>query len=162
VEITVVPKQVRASSAGEALDVDVDLVNTTERSLKTVVSFEVMDDLGNPVASKVVGAVADIPGKFAATSGAAGVPQAAADGYYFAKATVAWKGTDTDGTASDNTAGAGALLADAKFRDIPAVGAAGNPTREPAFLNVSNIRLSGDRALNDPICSSPTRSQYCR
>ena len=32
-----------------------------------------------------------------------------------------------DGTASDNTSGAGALLADAKFRNIPAVGAAGSP-----------------------------------
>src|SRR4029079_4021149 len=38
-----------------------------------------------------------------------------------------------DGTAADNTGGRGVLLADAKFRDIPAVGAAGFATREPAF-----------------------------
>ena len=67
-----------------------------------------------------------------------------------------------DGTAPDNTSGAGALLADVKFRNIPAVGAAGQPTREPAFLNLNNTRLSGDRAMTDPLCSPVATSQYCR
>jgi hypothetical protein len=67
-----------------------------------------------------------------------------------------------DGTASDNTAGRGPLLADTKFRDIPAVGAAGRALREPAFLNLSNVRVAGDAALNGPLCKPVTTSQYCR
>jgi len=67
-----------------------------------------------------------------------------------------------DGTAADNTGGAGVLLADTKFRDIPAVGAAGSATREPAFLNLSNARLSGDAARTGPLCTPVATSQYCR
>ena len=67
-----------------------------------------------------------------------------------------------DGTAADNTGGRGVLLADAKFRDIPAVGAAGFATREPAFLNLSNERLSGAAALTGASCFPVATSQYCR
>jgi hypothetical protein len=67
-----------------------------------------------------------------------------------------------DGTAADNTTGRGTLLADAKFRDIPAVGAAGFATREPAFLNLSNVRISGEPARSGPACSPVATSQYCR
>jgi hypothetical protein len=67
-----------------------------------------------------------------------------------------------DGTAPDNTAGRGALLADAKFRDVPAVGAAGSPTRDPAFLNLTNTRLAGDAALNGSLCKPLATSHYCR
>jgi hypothetical protein len=67
-----------------------------------------------------------------------------------------------DGTAADNTAGRGVLLADAKFRDIPAVGATGFPTREPAFLNLTNERVAGDAALTGASCYPVAKSQYCR
>ena len=69
-----------------------------------------------------------------------------------------------DGTAADNTGGRGVLLGDAKFRDIPAVGAAGFATREQAFLNLSNVRLSGDAARtgSGPLCTPVATSQYCR
>jgi len=67
-----------------------------------------------------------------------------------------------DGTAADNTGGRGVLLGDVKFRDVPAVGAAGNPIRDDAFLNLSNERLSGDAAINGPLCKPLAKSQYCR
>jgi cytochrome c peroxidase len=72
-----------------------------------------------------------------------------------------------DGRAPDNRTGRSELLAATTgscpggsgpcFRDVPAVGAAGLATREPAFLNLSNTRLGGDAANCGP---APT-SQYC-
>jgi hypothetical protein len=44
------------------------------------------------------------------------------------------------GTAPENTGGRGVLLADARFRHIPEVGAAGNPDPLPNFLNVSSVQ----------------------
>src|SRR6266542_879405 len=52
-----------------------------------------------------------------------------------------------DGTAPDNTVGRAALLADSRFRDIPAVGAAGDATPEPTFLNITKQRLVGAEAF---------------
>jgi len=52
-----------------------------------------------------------------------------------------------DGTAPDNTVGRAALLADSRFRDIPAVGAAGDATPEPTFLNITKQRLVGGEAF---------------
>ncbi len=52
-----------------------------------------------------------------------------------------------DGTAPDNTLGRSALLADPRFRDIPAVGTNGFPTREPTFLNITRQRLVGGDAF---------------
>jgi hypothetical protein len=50
-----------------------------------------------------------------------------------------------DGTAPDNTAGRAALLADPRFRHVPAVGAAGSAVPLPNFLGVaSNPRPGGD------------------
>jgi cytochrome c peroxidase len=73
-----------------------------------------------------------------------------------------------DGLAPDNTLGRTALLADPRFRSIPAVGAAGLATAEPAFLNVLGrapglngqplLRLSGAAAN---CTANPGRSQYC-
>jgi cytochrome c peroxidase len=51
-----------------------------------------------------------------------------------------------DGLAPDNTLGRGALLANPMFRSVSAVGAAGMATPEPAFLNVTKVRLSGAAA----------------
>jgi hypothetical protein len=72
-----------------------------------------------------------------------------------------------DGRAPDNTLGRGALLSATSgtctggsgpcFRDVPAVGANGFSTREPAFLNLSNTRLSGP----DAFCGAAVTSQYC-
>jgi len=47
-----------------------------------------------------------------------------------------------DGTAPDNTAGRAALLADARFQRIPAVGAAGRGTPLPNFLGISSVEGS--------------------
>jgi cytochrome c peroxidase len=44
-----------------------------------------------------------------------------------------------DGTAPENTAGRAGLLADARFRHLAAVGAAGNATPLPNFLAVSSV-----------------------
>ncbi len=52
-----------------------------------------------------------------------------------------------DGTAPDNTVGRAALLADSRFRDIPAVGAAGDATPQPTFLNITKQRLVGGDAF---------------
>jgi cytochrome c peroxidase len=62
-----------------------------------------------------------------------------------------------DGLAPDNLAGRTALLANPMFKDIVAVGSAGQATPEPAFLNVR----SDDR--NSPHCSSSAGpvSHYC-
>ncbi|MBK5274867.1 MAG: hypothetical protein JJE30_07435 [Desulfuromonadales bacterium] len=45
-----------------------------------------------------------------------------------------------DGTAPDNTLGRAAMLADNRYKDFPAIGAAGVPERTPAFLGISNQR----------------------
>jgi hypothetical protein len=83
-----------------------------------------------------------------------------------------------DGTAPDNTLGSGALLADPRFLDIKAVGAAGRPAfdgvdrintgPEPSFLNVTNVRLVGDAAKRgspecdfDGTAGTHRVSQYC-
>jgi hypothetical protein len=55
-----------------------------------------------------------------------------------------------DGAAPDNTTGRAALLADARFRHIPAVGAAGNATPLPNFLGVSSIQGSPGPDHFDP------------
>lgn len=47
-----------------------------------------------------------------------------------------------DGAAPDNTTGRTALLADARFLDVPAVGAAGRATPLPNFLGVSSVQNS--------------------
>jgi cytochrome c peroxidase len=68
-----------------------------------------------------------------------------------------------DGTAPENrdaanttTLGRAAMLASPLFQDVPAVGAAGMATAEPAFLGV----VRGDR--NNPNCSGDTGvSHYC-
>ena len=62
-----------------------------------------------------------------------------------------------DGTAPDNAAGRGALLADAKFMDVPAVGKLGKATADATFLNVQK----GNR--NNPNCSASAGpiSHYC-
>ena len=61
-----------------------------------------------------------------------------------------------DGTAPDNTLGRDALLASAMFQDVPAVGAAGQATPEPTFLNVTTVR-------NNPNCDplAGPISHYC-
>lgn len=69
-----------------------------------------------------------------------------------------------DGLAPDNTTGRTGLLANPMFRSVPAVGAAGQSTPEPAFLNVTKVRVTGDAA--DPgsaECNYATGSvsQYC-
>jgi cytochrome c peroxidase len=61
-----------------------------------------------------------------------------------------------DGLAPDNTQGRDALLSDARFVDVKAVGAGGRPAfdgtdrlntgPEPAFLNVTKVRLVGSAA----------------
>lgn len=68
VEVSVVPKGVTATAGRDALDLDVDLLNTTDRSLKTIVSYEVFDDLGNAVEAKVIGPKADVPANHQATN----------------------------------------------------------------------------------------------
>ena len=45
-----------------------------------------------------------------------------------------------DGTAPDNTTGRAALLADARFQHLSAVGAGGNATPLPNFLGVSSVK----------------------
>ena len=72
-----------------------------------------------------------------------------------------------DGTAPDNTGGRAALLADARFMDVAAVGATGQATPEPTFLNVAGrnpgllgqpiARLSGAAAN----CGAAATSHYC-
>jgi len=52
-----------------------------------------------------------------------------------------------DGLAPDNTLGRGALLANSLFVSVPAVGATGLLTPEPAFLNVTKVRVSGVDAM---------------
>jgi cytochrome c peroxidase len=47
-----------------------------------------------------------------------------------------------DGAAPDNTAGRAALLADARFLRVPAVGAAGRATPLPNFLGISSVQGS--------------------
>jgi hypothetical protein len=69
-----------------------------------------------------------------------------------------------DGLAPDNTAGRAALLANPLFRNVPAVGAAGFATREPTFLNVTKVRLSGaDANPGSAQCNYVTGpvSHYC-
>jgi hypothetical protein len=79
-----------------------------------------------------------------------------------------------DGTAPDNTLGRAALLANPKFFDVRAVGAAGklpfdgtdhiNTGPEPSFLNVTKVRVSGANALpGSPACNYNTGvvSHYC-
>jgi cytochrome c peroxidase len=51
-----------------------------------------------------------------------------------------------DGLAPDNTLGRAALLGNPMFRSVSAVGAGGMATPEPAFLNVTRVRLSGAAA----------------
>ena len=62
-----------------------------------------------------------------------------------------------DGLAPDNTASRTALLANPMFRSVPAVGAAGMATPEPAFLGVTKVR-------NSPNCNPAAGpiSHYCR
>jgi cytochrome c peroxidase len=69
-----------------------------------------------------------------------------------------------DGTAPDNTGGRAALLADARFRRVPAVGAAGIATPLTNFLGVSSVQEglnpNGTRINNvldhfDPIPNAP-------
>jgi hypothetical protein len=69
-----------------------------------------------------------------------------------------------DGLAPDNRLGRGALLANTKFRSVPAVGAAGQATPEPTFLNVTKVRVSGaDANPGSPACNYETGvvSHYC-
>jgi hypothetical protein len=69
-----------------------------------------------------------------------------------------------DGLAPDNTLGRGALLANPMFMDVPAVGAAGQATPEPSFLNVTKARVSGSAANpGQPACdyASGVVSHYC-
>lgn len=74
-----------------------------------------------------------------------------------------------DGAAPDNTGGRAALLAAVCgtgpcFQDVPAVGAAGMATPEPAFLNVTKVRVSGvDANPGSPQCNYATGpvSHYC-
>jgi hypothetical protein len=69
-----------------------------------------------------------------------------------------------DGTAPDAGAGRGTLLADPKFRSVPAVGANGFATREPTFMNITKQRLVGGAAFcnfSTHTPAVPTASQYC-
>jgi cytochrome c peroxidase len=79
-----------------------------------------------------------------------------------------------DGLAPDSTGGRTALLADPRFLDIKAVGAAGRPVfdgtdhintgPEPAFLNVTKARVSGaDASPGSPTCDyiGGMVSHYC-
>jgi len=69
-----------------------------------------------------------------------------------------------DGTAPDNTLGRLTLLADPRFQDVPAVGAAGMASPEPTFLNVTKVRLVGpDANAGTPECNYATGhvSHYC-
>jgi hypothetical protein len=72
-----------------------------------------------------------------------------------------------DGRAAENTLGRAALLADPMFRDVPAVGAAGQATPEPTFLGIAGRspglngqpiqRLVGAAAS----CGPGATSHYC-
>ncbi|HEY6000552.1 MAG TPA: hypothetical protein VI078_14800, partial [bacterium] len=70
-----------------------------------------------------------------------------------------------DGLAPDNTLGRGALLANSTmFRSVSAVGAAGQLTPEPAFLNLTKVRVSGtDANPGSAACdyAGGVVSQYC-
>ena len=69
-----------------------------------------------------------------------------------------------DGLAPDNTGGRTALLADSRFRSVPAVGATGQATAEPAFLNVTKVRVSGaDANPGSAACNyaAGVVSHYC-
>jgi len=48
-----------------------------------------------------------------------------------------------DGLAPDNRLGRTSLLGDARFVSITEVGASGTATPEPAFMNLTNVRVSG-------------------
>jgi cytochrome c peroxidase len=69
-----------------------------------------------------------------------------------------------DGLAPDNSAGRTTLLANTMFRSVPQVGATGQLTAEPAFLNVTKARLSGaDANRGASQCNYATGpvSHYC-
>ncbi|HEY6100914.1 MAG TPA: hypothetical protein VIW03_15860, partial [Anaeromyxobacter sp.] len=65
--------------------------------------------------------------------------------------------------------GRAALLANPMFRDVAAVGAGGQATPEPSFLNVTNVRVSGAAAERgsaecdfDGSAGTHRVSHYCR
>ena len=69
-----------------------------------------------------------------------------------------------DGAAPDNTLGRTALLSNPMFMDVAAVGAAGQVTPEPAFLNVTKVRVSStDAEPGSTACNytSGVVSHYC-
>lgn len=69
-----------------------------------------------------------------------------------------------DGLAPDNTLGRVALLANPLFRSVPAVGAVGMGTPEPAFLNLTKVRVSGPAAnpgTSDCNYATGVVSHYC-
>ena len=72
-----------------------------------------------------------------------------------------------DGRAPDNTVGRAALLANPMFMDVQAVGAAGQATREPAFMNLTRTRVSGAAADRNGSAACnydgaiPSVSHYC-
>ena len=82
-------------------------------------------------------------------------------------------GAAIDGLAPDNATGRTGLLANPMFRSVPAVGAAGVATPEPAFMNLTKVRLVGQAANRgtaaspNPECDydgsagTPRVSQYC-
>ncbi len=63
-----------------------------------------------------------------------------------------------DGTASDNVAGRAALLADASFRQIAAVGAAGSSEPIGSFLDISNVEGSPGPDHFDAVTLAPGMS----
>jgi hypothetical protein len=102
VEIKLLPAQVRSSGGAEALDLDVELLNTTTQDARTIVAYEIFTDLGAAVGSKKVSPKADVAAQNQALSSSPGIPANLADGYYVAKATIAWKGPSLEGTAADH------------------------------------------------------------
>lgn len=74
-----------------------------------------------------------------------------------------------DGLAPDNTGGHAALLGNAMFMDVPAVGTGGDATAQLGFLNLTKVRVSGAAAnRGSPECDfdgtagTNRVSQYCR
>ncbi len=69
-----------------------------------------------------------------------------------------------DGLAPDATLGRGTLLANPLFRNVPAVGAGGQGTPEPTFLNVTKVRVKGaDANPGSATCdyANGVVSHYC-
>jgi hypothetical protein len=90
-----------ARGASEELMLSVDLDNTTDKAMRSTFAFEVVSDRGVVVRRPALQPLLTLAGKASESRATAGIPAGLPDGFYFAKATVAWKGEADSGTAAD-------------------------------------------------------------